>query len=147
MLVVDGSVWVSRYLPQEDTHHPSREWLEEYFRTGGQVVEPVLLLVELAAAISRRTGAVDVAQETARQLTRLRCLRFVPLDQRLGALATRVAADRRLRGADAVYAAVAYRLGIPLLTWDQEQLERAGGLLRVGTPNEMEPDPRAIRIP
>ena len=65
MMVVDGSVWVSRYLPVEETHDVSREWLEKYFRAGGQLVEPVLLLVELSAAISRRTGAADVALEAA----------------------------------------------------------------------------------
>ena len=141
MLVVDGSVWVSRYLPAEETHQASREWLERYFRAGGQLVEPMLLLVELSAAISRRTGAADVAQETAERLTRLRSIRFVAVDRRLGVEATRVAADRRLRGADAIYTAVAHRLGIPLVTWDREQLERADGLVRVGTPNEIEPEP------
>ncbi len=141
MMVVDGSVWVSRYLPAEETHHASREWLESCLRAGGQLVEPMLLLVELSAAISRRTGATDVAMETADRLTRLRSIRFVSVDRRLGVMATRMAADRRLRGADAVYAAVAHRLGIPLLTWDREQLERAGGFIRVGTPDEIEPVP------
>jgi predicted nucleic acid-binding protein len=141
MLVVDGSVWVSRYLPAEETHDASREWLESYFRAGGQLVEPMLLLVELAAAISRRTGDADVAMETAERLTRLRSIRFVSVDQRLGVMATRIAADRRLRGADAIYAAVARRLGIPLLTWDREQLERASGFIRVGTPDEIDPVP------
>ena len=141
MLVVDASVWVSRYLPAEETHDASREWLESYFPAGGQLVEPMLLLVELSAAISRRTGAADVAWETAERLTRLRGIRFVPLDRRLGVMATRVAADRRLRGADAIYAAVAHRLAVPLVTWDREQLDRAGGLIRVGTPDEIEPIP------
>jgi predicted nucleic acid-binding protein len=141
MLVVDGSVWVSRYLPAEETHDSSREWLERYFRAGGQLVEPMLLLVELAAAISRRTGAADIALETAQQLTRLRSIRFVAVDRRLGAMATQIAADRRLRGADAIYAAVASRLGIPLLTWDREQLERSGGFIRTATPDEIEPIP------
>ena len=57
MLVVDASVWVSRFLPADETHQESRRWLERYFRSGGQLVEPVLLLVELSAAISRRTGS------------------------------------------------------------------------------------------
>lgn len=137
MMVVDASVWVSRYLPTEDTHRASREWLEGYFRTGGRLAEPMILLVEISAAISRRTGAAGTARETAEQLTRLRGISFLPVDRRLAAVATWLAADRQLRGADALYVAVAHRLGVPLVTWDREQLERAGSLVRVATPDEL----------
>jgi predicted nucleic acid-binding protein len=42
----------------------------------------------------------------------------------------------RLRGADAVYVALARRLGMPLVTWDAEQRERAKPVVRVVTPEE-----------
>jgi predicted nucleic acid-binding protein len=140
MLVVDGSVWVSRFLPAEETHQESREWLERHIRAGGQLVEPLLLLVELSASISRHTGDAGLARETAERLTTLRSVRFVPLDRRLTALATRMAADMRLRAADAMYIAIAHQLGLPLLTWDRAQFER-GGAIRIGTPREMAPLP------
>jgi predicted nucleic acid-binding protein len=37
-------------------------------------------------------------------------------------------------GADAVHVALADRLHIPLVTWDQEQRWRASGQIRVTTP-------------
>ncbi len=51
-------------------------------------------------------------------------------------MAAKVAANLRLRGADAFYVAAASRLDIPLVTWDQEQMERARGLVNVITPEE-----------
>jgi predicted nucleic acid-binding protein len=44
------------------------------------------------------------------------------------------AAARSLRGADAVYVALADLLDLPLVTWDREQRERAGRRVRVITP-------------
>ena len=40
--------------------------------------------------------------------------------------ATALAMELQLRGTDAVYVAVAHMLGLPLLTWDREQIERGG---------------------
>jgi predicted nucleic acid-binding protein len=49
--------------------------------------------------------------------------------------ATALATSLRLRGADAVYVAVADRLSIPLVTWDPEQLTRAGSRIQVRPPS------------
>ena len=49
----------------------------------------------------------------------------------------RLAAEYRLRGADACYVAVAVALGISLISWDVEQLERAGPVVRTFRPDEM----------
>jgi hypothetical protein len=44
-----------------------------------------------------------------------------------------LAVDLRLGGADAVYVAVALQLQIPLVIWDGDYQERAGGWLAVQT--------------
>jgi predicted nucleic acid-binding protein len=49
---------------------------------------------------------------------------LVPLDGALMDRATDLAASSRLRGADAVYAAVAQQFGTTLITLDRQQLER-----------------------
>ena len=54
--VVDASVWVSSLTPGE-VHHPiSQHWLAAHLAAGGQVIAPTLLPVEVAAAITRRSG-------------------------------------------------------------------------------------------
>ena len=134
IVVVDASVWVSRLVPQDVHHESSRRWLENYTAQGGRLVAPVMLLPEIAGAISRRTGAPALADQATKQLQQLGSLRLVAVDRRLGQAATRLAADLGLRGADALYVAVAEQLKIPLLTWDNEQVERARKAIQVRMP-------------
>jgi predicted nucleic acid-binding protein len=61
-------------------------------------------------------------------------LRLVASDRRLGKAAAELAASAGLRGADAVYAALAQHLSIPLVTWDEEIGQRAGTVLPVMQP-------------
>jgi predicted nucleic acid-binding protein len=134
-VVVDASVWVSRLVPQDTHHAASRRWFEAFTARGGHVVAPVLLLPEIAGAISRRTGAPELARQAVQQLQRLHTLRIVAVDRRLGQAASQLAADLGLRGADAIYVAIADQLRIPLLTWDDEHIKRAGKTVTVRTPD------------
>ena len=52
--------------------------------------------------------------------------------------AATLAGQLRVRGADAVYLAVAAALRLPLVTWDAEQRERAGGFIEVLVPEDTE---------
>ena len=131
MVVVDASVWVSRLVPQDAHHEASKRWLEEFGARKGKLVSPVLLLLEVAGAISRRTGEPSLAHQAVKQLQQPGRLRLVPIDRRLGLMAARLAADLGLRGADAAYVAVAQHLGIPLLTWDEDQKEKSGKVIQV----------------
>ncbi len=47
-----------------------------------------------------------------------------------------MAAEARLRGADAIYLAMASRLAIPLVTWDLEQRRRGAASAVVLSPSE-----------
>ena len=49
------------------------------------------------------------------------------------------AADLGLRGADAVYVATAQALHLPLLTWDDDQRDRAGRVIGAFTPTTRDP--------
>lgn len=101
---------------------------------GGHAIVPTLLLPEVGGALSRRTGDAALAYRVVGDIVRLPGLRLVNVTQQLGALAAQLAADLRLRGADAVYVAVAQALSLPLVTWDREQLSRAASRVTVRTP-------------
>ncbi len=69
-----------------------------------------------------------------RLLSRLPALRIVAVDSELAEAAARLAGDQRLRGADAVYVALAKRLSLPLVTWDLEQVSRASEVIHARAP-------------
>ncbi len=58
------------------------------------------------------------------------------MDENLAWLAMEIAARYRLRGSDAVYAAVALHFGADLVTLDREQLSRLEGVAPVREPGE-----------
>jgi predicted nucleic acid-binding protein len=58
----------------------------------------------------------------------------VEIDEGLGRLAAELAASLRLRGADAVYVAVASVTGERLVTWDREVVSRAARAVDAGFP-------------
>ncbi len=133
-MVVDASVWVSQLVQQDAHHQASRHWLHRHVERGGLVVAPVLALGEVAGAIARRTGDPTLGSRAVEQVLRVPGLRLVPIDRQLGQETADLAAELKLRGVDAVYVAIADRLGVALVTWDREQLERAGDRIAVITP-------------
>jgi predicted nucleic acid-binding protein len=134
MRVVDTSVWVSLFVPQDSHHAASRQWLQQFTAGGGLLVEPSLLLAEVAGAISRRTHQPTLASRAVAQLLAITGLRLVPVDRQLGQAAAQMAGDHGIRGADAVYVALAGRLSIPLVTWDAEQIARGRNAIQAGNP-------------
>jgi predicted nucleic acid-binding protein len=140
VVVVDANVWVSRLIAEDVFHVASRRWLEQHALDGGQYAAPSLMLAEVVGAISRRTGRSDLAERALHYLLHLPRLRLVSLDRRLGKAAAQLAGSAGLRGADAVYAALAVHLNIPLITWDQAVGQRLGPRLTVLQPPQ-EPSP------
>ena len=134
MSVVDASVWVSRLAPGDVHHEASRAWLEGELARGALLVSPSLLLAEVAGALSRRTGDPALAASAVRGLLRLSGLRLVSVGPRPGRLAAQLSGGLGLRGSDALYVAVSYHLGLPLVTLDREQQARAGPVVRTQAP-------------
>ncbi len=132
--IVDASVWVSRFVPADVHHAQSRHWLEAHLANGRRVLAPTLLLVEVAGAIGRRTRDPAVARRVVDSLRALPGLTWVGLPGEIRDHAADLAVDLRLRGADAVYVAIADRLRVPLVTWDAEQLARASARVFTLTP-------------
>jgi predicted nucleic acid-binding protein len=132
--VVDASVWVSRVLAHDPGHERTVGWFDRQTTEGALHVAPVLLLAEVAGALARVTRSGEAGRRLAEQLARLPELRLVTIDGPVGTRAAEIAAHLKLRGADAVYVAVAERLDLPLVTWDGEQRSRARVLVSTSVP-------------
>ena len=136
VLTLDASVVVAACRPQEVGHRAAAKLLAAVRAVGAPLVEPALLPVEVAAALSR-TGTEDgLARDYAIALMGLPRFTLVAVDERLARQAADLAARHRLRGADALYAAVALLYGASLVTLDREQLQRAPPGLAVWRPEE-----------
>lgn len=133
-MVIDASVWIGALHVQDAHHAASTRWLNQHLTGATQLVTPTLALAEVAGAIRRRTGSVASGNRVIADIAALPGLDLVPLDIALASEAAALAADRALRGADAVYVAVARRLGLPLVTWDEEIHTRCAGVIRVVYP-------------
>jgi predicted nucleic acid-binding protein len=145
MYTVDASVWVNGFDQREPGHGTSRQLLELLRTRALPIIEPMLVLVEVAGAISRTRQDPARARAFAITLGRLPNITLLPLDTALGQRALALAAQHGLRGADAVYAAVAQHTGCTLISLDNEHLTRLAGIVSVQTPEaalaELTPPP------
>jgi predicted nucleic acid-binding protein len=136
MYTIDASVWVNGFDQREPGHQISRQVLELLSRQSVPIVVPNLVLVEVAGVISRTRNDPAQAQMFATALNNLPNVTVMPLDDILAHQTLVLAAQRGLRGADAVYAGVAMQAGCTLITLDNEQLTRLIGVVTTQTPAE-----------
>jgi predicted nucleic acid-binding protein len=136
MYTIDASVHVSAVNPSETDSVDSQAFLVWVRQRQLPLFCPTLLLTEVAAAIARALGNIDRAISLAGALRRWSGQTLVPLDETLSDRSVHLAATMRLRGADAVYAAVAQQYGTTLVTLDRQQLERLPPALKVLRPSE-----------
>jgi predicted nucleic acid-binding protein len=133
-VVLDTSVWASSLLPNDRNHVAARDLIGGHISNGGQLVAPVLLVVETSATIARLTQNPDLARNAVSQLYSFSLMHLLPLDQELVDEAAGLAAQFSLKGMDSIYVAVAKRLGIPLVTFDKEQLTRPASIIQTIQP-------------
>jgi predicted nucleic acid-binding protein len=137
MYVVDASVWVNSFDQKEVGHEISRRFLTLLAEQQIAVAVPTLVLAEVAAAISRSRQEPAKAHAFAEAISRLPNLAFKSLDMVLARQSFRLAAQHGLRGADAVYAAVALETGYTLVSLDKEHLTRLQDVVIVKKPADV----------
>jgi len=133
-VTVDASVFVNAFSPMESGSDHSLEFITRLTQNGTPMIVPTLLLPEIAASVARKQGQTGMGVKLADDIRLLPNIMLVALDESLAQLAAQTAAKYKLRGSDAVYAAVALRFGALLVTLDREQLERLAPALPVSMP-------------
>jgi predicted nucleic acid-binding protein len=134
MAVIDASVTVALVNAHEKEHASSWAWLEQARAAGESIHAPVILLAEVAAALSRGVGDPALAHRVVQQLARSELFELIPVTLARAERAATVAADHQIRGCDAVYIALADQLDEPLVTLDRQQLERGAAVVPVRRP-------------
>ena len=136
MITIDASVLVAAASPTDRARSDAVSFLSAAVGADLRIHQPTLSLVEVAAAIARRTGDDGLAQEAATALLGMPGVVVHPLDLGASADAAALAARLQLRGADAVYAATALRHRSTLVTLDEELRSRASFVVDVVAPSE-----------
>jgi predicted nucleic acid-binding protein len=133
-VTIDASVFVSAFTPSEEAHQTSKAFMREVRESGVPIIVPTLVIPEIAAAIGRGQGKPDLGYSFAVEVGQFPNVTLVNLDKSLAESAAEIAASYRLRGSDAVYAAVAKRFATELVTLDTEQLHRVKKAVTVRKP-------------
>jgi predicted nucleic acid-binding protein len=134
MITIDASVLVAAAFPDDPAGQDAAACIEAALTEGLVVHQPTLTLVEVSAAVARRTGDERLAMEAGAALLSIPGLVLHPLDLEASADASAIAARLHLRAADAVYAATAARHATVLVTLDDELFARSGSVVDVVTP-------------
>lgn len=134
MPTIDASVYVALINAQEADHAKSWAWFQEAQAAGDPILAPVILLAEVASAISRGIGDAALAHQVVEQLQRSRIIELVPVIPTIAERAATIAADYRVRGCDAIYLALTEQMNDYLVTLDRQQLERGAGVVATHKP-------------
>jgi predicted nucleic acid-binding protein len=132
--IIDASVYVALINARESAHDSSWAWFEQASTAQESVVAPVILLAEVASAISRGVGNPALARQVVQQLRHSSVVELIPVTAALAERAAAIAADHRIRGCDAVYVALAEQLEDCLVTLDQQQSERGVAVVAIHRP-------------
>ncbi|MCX7790950.1 MAG: PIN domain-containing protein [Chloroflexaceae bacterium] len=136
MYTLDANIFIRDAIPNDPEHVMCHALLARLYESSTSIVLSTLVLAEIAGALSGSYRDPIRARLEVELLRELHIIKYIPLDDALAQEAADIAADRALRGADAVYVAVARRHGCALVSLDREQRERAAPLVRALTPAE-----------
>ena len=118
-------------LRNQEHYHAECLRLLQSLRDGQHTaIQPLSVLVEVTAAIRRRTGSQELARRVGRDLGSLDSLRFVELDRARAQWAVELATAAGVRGMDALVVQVAVEFGATLLSLDEDLLERVKGVVQ-----------------
>jgi predicted nucleic acid-binding protein len=134
VLTIDASIWVAADAADEEAHEDCAAFLRGVLAAGSTIHQPLLVVVEVTAALARRTRDDAFARRAGFALLDTPGIVLHPLDQDLALAACVIASRSFLRGADAVYAATAAATGSTLVTLDAELLARSVPGVQVTTP-------------
>jgi predicted nucleic acid-binding protein len=130
--VLDASVAVASLRPHEPSHAAAVARLTPLVRGVDSIVVPTIFRVEVGSALARAGFAPrDADRFIDGFLANATVVTLGPVRTRS---AQRVASTARLRAVDAIYAWLAAREGIPLVTLDREVLQRASSVCEVTLP-------------
>ena len=101
-LTIDSSIIVASLLEHEKDHVKALNLWKKVISGDVTAILPYTVLVEVVAAIRRRTGQKELAQKVKRELLSMDAVNFIVLDPDAALEASDIAIEIGVRGMDAV---------------------------------------------
>ena len=124
-LTLDSSVIVAALREQEEKHEVCKRLLERVKNGEFIALESYTVLVEVVAAIKRRTGSEHLAERVKSGLENIDSINFLDLISIRADDAADIAKETGVRGMDAIVIQAAKEFGSPLVSLDMEMTERS----------------------
>jgi predicted nucleic acid-binding protein len=137
LVTLDSSVIVAALRKKEVQHTVCRNLLEAVFQGNYLAVEPNTVLVEIAAAIRRRTGSKELSEKVVRDLQSIDSFYFLDLDVARTNLAVAIAQEYSVRGMDAVVAQISKEFKTILVSLDAEMLNNLRAFIECLMPEQV----------
>ncbi|MBU4491809.1 MAG: type II toxin-antitoxin system VapC family toxin [Euryarchaeota archaeon] len=128
-ITIDSSVIVAALLDKEKEHTVCRNLLEKVKNGEYIAIEPYIVLVEIVAAIKRRTGSSQLAERVKEDICDINSMVFLELVSTRAHQAADIAEEIGVRGMDAIVIQVAKEFNAPLVSLDGEMLERSKSIV------------------
>jgi len=136
-LTLDSSIIIAALREQEEKHNTCLEVLEKVKDGKYIAIEPYTVLVEVTAAIRRRTGSKELAEKVRFYLRDIDSIYFLELESYRAEEASKVAEKLSVRGMDAIVIQIAREFNSVLLTLDNEMAEKSKDFVYVGKIEEI----------
>ncbi|HDL84957.1 MAG TPA: PIN domain-containing protein [Candidatus Acetothermia bacterium] len=130
-LTIDSSVIIAALRRQEAKHKTCKTLLAQLKDGEHRAFESVIVPVEVAAAIRRRTGSEELARQVCENLLRLPSLFLIELTQQRMEAAAKIAEKTGLRGMDAIIVQAAEETEATLVTLDEEMANKGKEIITV----------------
>ncbi|MDP3104237.1 MAG: type II toxin-antitoxin system VapC family toxin [Candidatus Methanoperedens sp.] len=128
-ITIDSSVIVAALLDKEKYHNECRNLLEKVKNGEYIAIEPLIVLVEIVAAIKRRTGSSRLAERVKEDICDINSIVFLDIVSTRAHQAADIAKEIGVRGMDAIVIQTAREFNIPLVSLDREMLERSRSII------------------
>jgi predicted nucleic acid-binding protein len=131
ILTLDSSVIIAALREQEEKHKECLGLIEKIKNAGYITVEPYTVLVEVVAAIKRRTGSEQLAERVKNDLQGIGSIYFFDFEFYRANEASDIAKKSSMPGMDAIVLQIAKEFDAILVSLDDEMIDKAKGIVKV----------------
>ena len=128
-ITIDSCIIVAALFDKEKKYIVCRNLLEKVKNGEYIAIEPYIVLVEVVAAIKRRTGSSHLAERVKQDLCDINSIVFLDISSTRAHQAADIAQETGVRGMDAIVIQIAKEFNSPLVSLDREMLERSKSII------------------